>query len=83
VGPGASPFAAALRVEENNPQPSDLDWKAAIAAFRAAQKESQEQAKSILDSAKSYQTTLFGLAYGGFFAIWGFSKGFIGTYIRA
>jgi hypothetical protein len=55
----------------------EQEWKAALAAFRETQKDAMDQAKSVLDSAKTYQTTVFGLAYGGFFAIWGFSRSFI------
>jgi hypothetical protein len=49
----------------------------ALDQIEKARKTQSEQAKTIYDQTKSYQTTIIGLAYGGFFAIWAYAKTFV------
>lgn len=49
----------------------------AISQIEKARITQAEQVKTLYDQTKSYQTTIIGLAYGGFFAIWAYAKSFL------
>ena len=49
----------------------------ALGQIEKARKTQDEQTRALFDQTKAYQTTIIGLAYGGFFAIWAYARTFL------